>query len=88
MVSQEGRLTREEESVALSKPPPGESSVIAETVRQSNSRNQTIAELEYTNTMSRMDDASDNLNDRMVTDGCLVSRGEAAKLVGAVNTGQ
>ena len=88
MASQEGLFSREEESVALSKPPQGETSVIAETMKQSNSRNQTIVELEYTNTMSRIDDASDNLNDRMITDGCFLSRGEASKLVGAATTGQ
>lgn len=57
-------------------------------MKQSNSRNQTtILELEYTNTMSRMGDASDNLNDRMITDGGLISRTDASKMVGERNEG-
>ena len=87
MASQEGLFSRETESVAVSKAPQGETSVMAETMKQSNSRNHTIVELDYTNTMSRIDDASDNLNDRMITDG-FTSRGEASKLVGAATTGQ
>ena len=87
MASQDGLFSRETESIAVSKPPLGETSVMADTLKQSNSRNHTIVELDYTNTMSRIDDASDNLNDRMITDG-FTSRGEASKLVGAATTGQ